>query len=194
MILKPDPSETAVSRQTLRNELLAARERFVATGQALSASDALARHLADTLAHLEPEVLGLYWPIQAEFNAPAAIIADTTFAALPLALPFARRAGREMAYRLWDRGTPTQTDECGIATASGAPTVPDVVLVPCVGFTDTGWRLGYGGGYFDHWLAHHPHVTAVGVAWSVGQIDAARFQSELHDRALTLVVTEHGVV
>ena len=192
--MKSDPSGTAPSRQALRNELLAARARFVATEQALPAAQTLAHHLADVLARLEPEVLGLYWPIQAEFNAPAAIIADTTLAPLPLALPFGRRVGHEMAYRLWDRAAPTLVDECGIATAGGAPIVPDVVLVPCVGFTDAGWRLGYGGGYFDSWLALHPHVTAIGVAWWVGRLDAARFTPEAHDRALTLVVTEQGVV
>ena len=98
------------------------------------------------LHELEPELLGLFWPMRSEFNAVAALQADKAFDALPLALPFARRTPVDMHYRHWTRETPTAHDECGIATASGAPARPDVVLVPCVGFTPDGLRLGYGGG------------------------------------------------
>jgi 5,10-methenyltetrahydrofolate synthetase len=99
-----------------------------------------------------------------------------------------------MHYRLWDGATPTLQDEWRIATSNGAPVTPDVVLVPCVGFTRSGYRLGYGGGYFDRWLAAHPHVTTVGVAWAVGEISEAEFAAEPHDLPLTVIVTERGVV
>lgn len=99
-----------------------------------------------------------------------------------------------MEYRAWDGVAPTTCDEAGIPSPSGAVTLPDVVLVPCVGFTDEGFRLGYGGGYFDRWLAAHPQVTAVGLAWSQARLDAAQFQPEAHDIALTVIVTDRGVV
>jgi 5,10-methenyltetrahydrofolate synthetase len=99
-----------------------------------------------------------------------------------------------MEYRAWNGAAPTIVDECGIPASAGAPVVPDVVLVPCVGFTADGYRLGYGGGYFDRWLAAHPDVTAVGIAWSGSRIDAATLEVQPHDQALTLIVTEHGVV
>ena len=99
-----------------------------------------------------------------------------------------------MHYRAWDLGEPTVRDECHIASASGPRVVPDVVLVPCVGFTRAGHRLGYGGGYFDRWLASHPGVTAVGVAWSVGRVDRAVFDPQPHDVTLALVITEQGIV
>ena len=72
--------------------------------------------------------------------------------------------------------------------------MPDVVLAPCVGYTASGYRLGYGGGYFDRWLAAHPHVTAVGVAWALGEIAEAQLAPAPHDMPLMLVVTERGVV
>ncbi|MES2099183.1 MAG: 5-formyltetrahydrofolate cyclo-ligase [Pseudomonadota bacterium] len=181
-------------RQALRNSLLARREAFVAGSNFEAASAVLARHLTKVLSELEPESLGLYWPHRAEFNAVSALATDSTFAKLPIALPFAQRKPVQMQYRAWDRTPPTAVDECGIATADGAPVVPDVVLVPCVGFTASGYRLGYGGGYFDRWLAQHPHVTAIGVAWSIAEIDDAAFAPEPHDQALTLIVTERGVV
>ena len=98
-----------------------------------------------------------------------------------------------MHYRAWNGQTPTAVDECGIPASTGAQVVPDVVLVPCVGFTREGYRLGYGGGYFDRWLAEHPDVTAIGVAWSDAEIAAGEFTPKAHDLPLTLVVTELGV-
>ncbi len=192
-ILKSAPQP----RQALRARLLEEREQFVAGSTAAEAGAALTRHLVEVLSALEPEVLGLYWPHRSEFNAVAALGADSMLAKLAinasLALPFAQRAPVRMHYRAWDGQPPTLADDCGIPTSDGPPVAPDVVLVPCVGFTPGGYRLGYGGGYFDRWLAQHPGVTAVGVAWAIGQIDDAAFDAQPHDQPLTLIVTEHGV-
>lgn len=181
-------------RPALRQRLLEQREQFAAGPAWSEASAALARHLKAVLSALEPSCLGLYWPHRGEFNAVDALAADSTFAKLPIALPFAQREPAQMHYRAWDGQPPTAVDECGIPASAGAPIVPDVVLVPCVGFTPSGHRLGYGGGYFDRWLAQHPGVTAVGVAWSVGAIEDAAFGSQAHDQTLTVIVTERGVV
>ena len=43
-------------------------------------------------------------------------------------------------------------------------------------------------------MAAHPHVTAVGVAWSGAEIDAEDLGVQPHDQPLMLVVTEQGVV
>jgi 5,10-methenyltetrahydrofolate synthetase len=178
----------------LRSRLRAERERFAALPGIDAAQAALAGHLGKVIAQLEPESLGLYWSVRSEFNAAQALAADPMGDKLPWALPYAQRTPREMHYRLWDRQPPTLLDECHIPACEGVRVAPDVVLVPCVGFTREGYRLGYGGGYFDRWLAAHPHVTAIGVAWSVAEIGAADFAAEPHDRPLTLVLTEQGVV
>ena len=181
------------SRPALRQQLLSEHERFAASADAPPADMALAGHLMALLHELDPELLGLYWPMRCEFNAVAALQADKAFDALPLALPFARRTPVDLHYRHWTREPPAAQDDCGIATGSGAPARPDVVLVPCLGFTTDGYRLGYGGGYFDRWLALNPGVTAIGVAWAVGRIKAPAFEPQAHDRSLALIVTEHGV-
>ena len=182
------------SRQALRKALLAQREAFVAGTDFEAAGAALGHQLTRVLSELEPQTLGLYWPHRCEFNAVGALVADSTFAKVPLALPFAQRKPVQMHYRAWDRTPPAAVDECGFATSHGAPVAPDVVLAPCVGFTASGYRLGYGGGYFDRWLAQHPHVTVIGVAWAIAEIGAAAFMPEPHDQPLTLIVTERGVV
>lgn len=158
---------------------------------ATPAAASLAGHLAAVLRDLEPELLGLYWPHRSEFNAPGIVLADPTLAKLAKALPFAQRSPVQMHYRAWNGAAPAVVDECGIPASDGPRVVPDVVLVPCVGFSAAGFRIGYGGGYFDRWLAAHPDVTSVGIAWSGSEI---AFAPQPHDQALTLVVTERGVV
>ena len=187
-----DPARAA--RRALRERLLAERERFLATPAAAAAAEALAATLRQVIAELEPECLGLYCAFRSEFNAAAAIAADPRLKELPLALPYARRMPKSMEFRRWDGTAPQAVDECGIGSSDGASVVPDVLLVPCVGFTDAGHRLGYGGGYYDRWLAAHREATAVGVAWSFSRIDPAIFAADPHDVPLTLVVTEQGAV
>lgn len=182
----------SLDRARLRQQLLEARERFVASPSGPAAHRALGQRLKEVLETLEPQVLGLYWPVRCEFNAPLAWGDDMSALATGLALPFARRHPPTMSYRRWDgRSDPAVRDECGIPSTAGGPVVPDVVLVPCVGYTREGYRLGYGGGYFDRWLAAHPGVTSVGVAWHGSEVDLA---NEPHDQALTLIVTEDEVL
>jgi 5-formyltetrahydrofolate cyclo-ligase len=184
----------AGDRKVLRARLLADRDAFVASAAFASAGAALALHLRTVLAPLEPARLGLYWAMRTEFNAAAALAADAVFDKVERALPFARRSPRSMEFRRWDGAPPTTADECGIGTASGEPVGPDVVVVPCVGFTADGHRLGYGGGYYDRWLAANSHVVAIGVAWSFARIELEVFAAQPHDVPLALIVTEAGVV
>ena len=190
---------THSARRALRADLLDQREQFMQGPLADAATRSLVHHLQAVLAALEPQCLGLYWPQRSEFNAAPAALADKGTANLqvnspPLALPFAERSPVRLHYRGWDGSTPSAVDACGIPCGTGAPIVPDVVVVPCVGFTEQNYRLGYGGGYFDRWLAEHPHVTAVGVAWSGSMITASAFEAQPHDVELALIVTEHGVI
>ena len=186
-----DPARAA--RSELRRRLLAERAAFIATPDLAAASAVLSEALCQVVAELEPDCVGLYCAFRSEFNAAAALAADPRCADFSLALPYARRTPKAMEFRRWDGGAPALADECGIGTCDGAVVVPDVVVVPCVGFTEAWHRLGYGGGYYDRWLAAHPQVTAVGVAWSFAEIDLATFAARPHDIPLSLIVTEGGV-
>lgn len=187
--MTPSSSPRAELRRTLREQ----RQQFALSADYAAAEAALARHLTQVITQLEPQCLGLYASIRSEFNAVVALAADPFCDQLPWALPFCRREPREMDYRLWDRRATMVPDECGIASAAGPAVVPDVVLVPCVGFAAGGYRLGYGGGYFDRYLAKHPHLTTVGVAWSFTELGTEQFGAQPHDIPLTLIVTERGV-
>ena len=186
-----DPARAA--RRNLRRRLLAERETFVASPAFAIATAALSEALCKVVAELEPECVGLYCAFRSEFNAAAALAADPRTADFSFALPYARRTPKAMEFRRWDGAAPALADECGIGSCDGAVVVPDVVVVPCVGFTDAGHRLGYGGGYYDRWLAANAQATAVGVAWAFAEIDLVTFAARPHDVPLALIVTERGV-
>lgn len=187
------PVSTSVSpdRAVLRQSLLQQRRSFIASPAFATAEQQLGQRLLDLLTQLEPACLGLYWPLEGEFNAAALLQAAEGLPDTVLALPFARKTDRRMDFRRWDGEAPAVTDECGIPSSTGAVVHPDVLLVPCVGFTAEGYRLGYGGGYYDRWLAAHAGVTTVGIAWHVGQ---TAFEVQAHDQPLTIVLTESALL
>jgi len=73
------------------------------------------------------------------------------------------------------------------------PCVPDLMLVPLNAFDAGGFRVGYGGGYFDRTLAAlEPEPVTVGVGFELGREESIRPQD--HDRPLGWIVTEVGAV
>lgn len=182
-------------RAELRRALLAQRRAWCDSPEAATAHAQLDGQLLALLRQLEPLSLGLYWPLVGEFNAVAFARAHGLAKDMQLALPYARKAGGSappsMEFRRWDGSEPTLKDECGIPSCAGPALVPEVLLVPCLGYTREAFRMGYGGGYFDRWLAAHPGVTSVGLAWSCCE---AGFEVQPHDQALTLVLTERELL
>lgn len=186
------------SSEVLRHLFLAQHRAFVQTPAYADAASALSLHLLAVLQKIEPQCLGIYWALPGEFNPLVACLQAPFMQTLPMALPFATKASHanpaQMHYRGWDRHPPQTVDECRIPTGNGPKVQPDVVLVPCVAFTAHGYRLGYGGGYFDRYLQAHQGVTSIGLAWGHAKLSPAAWQPQAHDVALTLVLTQTGVV
>ena len=99
-----------------------------------------------------------------------------------------------MVYRIWHPGEALVPDAAGIPAAAGQQVIPDILLVPCLGWSAKHFRLGYGGGYFDRYLAAlakngiHPQV--VGIAYAACKVDDALFDSL--DLPMDFVITECG--
>jgi 5-formyltetrahydrofolate cyclo-ligase len=68
--------------------------------------------------------------------------------------------------------------------------VPQVLLVPLLAFDASGYRLGYGGGFYDRTLALL-QVPAIGIAYAGQEVPS--LPHEAHDRTLDMVLTEHGL-
>ncbi|MFZ4550310.1 MAG: 5-formyltetrahydrofolate cyclo-ligase [Aquabacterium sp.] len=183
------PTAPTSPRAELRQRLLSARQTWAQGPTAPAAQAALDKRLAEVLAQLEPDCLGLYWPMKGEFNPRDAALTAQSAWGSRLALPYADKTPVAMHFRPWSGEDPTVVDACGIPSTEGKPVVPDVVLVPCVGFTAEGYRLGYGGGYFDRFLADHPGVTAIGLAWDEALLPREALAPQAHDIRLMAVVT-----
>ena len=79
---------------------------------------------------------------------------------------------------------------------AGLPLVmPDLVLVPLIGATLAGQRLGQGGGYYDRTLAHlraNGRVIALGLAWDVQIV--ATLPADTWDEELDWIATPTRLV
>ena len=111
------------------------------------------------------------------------------------ALPVVVGRNKPLVFRAWAPGEPTVAGTWSIPVPpESAPEVqPDVLLVPMLAFDRAGFRLGYGGGFYDRTLSAlraTRAVTAVGVAFA-GQ-EMAEVPREAHDEPLDWILTEHG--
>ena len=109
-----------------------------------------------------------------------------------MALPVVVGEGQPLSFREWTPETPLAPDRYGIPTpTAGEWLTPDLILLPLNGFDAAGYRLGYGGGYFDRTLAAlAPRPLAVGIGFEINRIDSIR--PEAHDQRLDWIVTENG--
>lgn len=99
-----------------------------------------------------------------------------------VALP--RVQGDQLEYVHWDH-SPLVPGPFNILEPAGPamPNPPPCILVPCLGGTRDGWRLGYGAGYFDRFLAAHPNVQTIGILFEECLLET--FAPEPFDRPLT---------
>lgn len=154
-------------------------------------SAAVDNHLKHFLASRRPGVLAFCWPIRAEFDCRplARHLIDSGWRGC---IPVVAKVDAPMTFRAWKPDSPMTIDRHAIPIpADGAVLVPDVVLLPLVAFDRRGFRLGYGGGYFDRTLvAIVPPPFTVGVGFEIARVDT--IQPQQHDIALDAVVTEAG--
>jgi 5-formyltetrahydrofolate cyclo-ligase len=98
-------------------------------------------------------------------------------AGIALALPLVRGKGLPLQFRSWKPGDAMDKGVWDIPEpqADKPELEPDVLLVPLLAFDCQGWRLGYGGGFYDRTLRGlraRKAVTAVGVGYDHQQVDA----------------------
>lgn len=140
------------------------------------------------LATLERGVLGIYWPFGSEPDLRDVALAwVATDEARSLALPVV--VGEVMRYRLWTKSSPMTRDSCGLTVPATPYVEPDVVLAPALGFSARGYRLGYGGGYFDRYPRRAGRRFVL-VTWEALLVPETLF--EAHDVAFDEILTEEG--
>lgn len=180
----------------------AERARLLAERAALpvesrkAAAIAIAGHLDALLARrfecLDGLTISAWWPIKAEIDLRF-WLADLIARGARAALPLVATKNAPLVFRSWTPQTRMMRGFWNIPVpAEGADIMPDIVLSPLVGWDGAGYRLGYGGGYFDRTLAA---ITPPPLAIGIG-LDAARIATifpQPHDIAMQAIVTETGI-
>jgi 5-formyltetrahydrofolate cyclo-ligase len=113
------------------------------------------------------------------------------------ALPIVIASGDPLMFRRWYPGQPTTPGMWDIPQPTeDSPLIePDVLLVPMLAFDRKGYRLGYGGGFYDRTLAKlraKKSVIAIGVAYAGQEVDSV--PRDAHDQPLDFIMTEKEVI
>ena len=174
------------AKAAARKVAFAARKEAFARGQGQAAE-----LLADVLAAYRGKVLAGYMAMRTEIDPTAAMAAHQG----PVGVPVILGAGQALRFREWSPGAAMVAGEFGARVpAEGAWVEPEVVIVPLVGFDARGYRLGYGGGFYDRTLAglraRHP-VLAVGFAFAAQELPEVPIDQ--YDQRLDVIVTEQGI-
>ncbi len=142
-----------------------------------------------------PKTISIFWPMGSEIDTRP-LIKALSDAGHTTALPVVAAKATPLIFREWRSGD--QLIDGGFGTSipgDDAPEVlPDILFVPLLSFDDAGYRLGYGGGFYDRTLQKlraNGRADAVGVAFSAQRVDTVIRGP--HDQPLDWMATELGV-
>ena len=186
------------AKKALRKELLALRNALT---DRQHRSELLQQVMRIWLLRREDTVIGAYWPIKGEFDPLPALHRwkeDGELLDQPqprrIALPVINKAHKTMTFHIWYPGCEMEEDAYGIPKPKDTEViVPTLLFVPCVGYGLGGFRLGYGGGFYDRTLATlQPKPFTAGLGFTHGFLPD--LMPEAHDVPLDALLNDNGVV
>jgi 5-formyltetrahydrofolate cyclo-ligase len=179
-------------KRTLRSAMLAwratlAEEERRTAGAALLASWQRERPFET------PAVVSGFWPIKDEIDIRPLMI-ELFNEGCQLALPVVQGRGQPLLFRAWRPGDPLEAGVFGTLQPSARRDTlePDALIVPLLACDEDGWRLGYGGGFYDRTLRGlraRRKVTAVGVGFD-GQLVPEEVPHGPDDQRLDWLLTD----
>lgn len=180
---------SAPQKADLRKQLLTARRALDPATRAAWDRAIGARVIAWWRA-ARPAALGVYWPLRDEPDLQAVYVELERLGAR-LLLPVVVEKHAALAFADWRVGEAMVKDAMGVAVPADLrlAAYPPALLVPCLGYNAQGYRLGYGGGFYDRTLARAPRPQTLGIAYSCLRV---AFDGDAHDVALDRIVTETG--
>lgn len=175
-----------MDKSEARKVAFALRKTAFAAGQGRAA-----QILADYLAAHRGVALSGYMAMRTEIDPVAAMAAHQG----PVCVPVIVAPAQALRFREWTPGCAMQMGEFGAEIpVDGAWIEPQVLIVPLLAFDARGFRLGYGGGFYDRTLealrARRPTI-AVGFAFSAQEMEVVPIDET--DQRLNAIVTEQGV-
>jgi 5-formyltetrahydrofolate cyclo-ligase len=184
----------ATTKAEMRREVIARREALPVAARVSAAESVGARGLP--VAVPPGSVVSGYSPLKSEIS-PVPLMRCAVSAGAALALPVVAGRGHPLIMRAWSFGAPLGSGVWGIREPPvEAPEVyPDILIVPLVAFDRSGFRLGYGAGYYDMTIARlrgMKSIVAIGVAFAAQEV--ASVPKTPHDEKLDLVLTEREII
>lgn len=155
-------------KRTLRSAMLAWRQDL-GEDERRAAADGLLATLRRERPIETPAIVSGFWPIKEEIDIRPLMI-ELFNEGCQMALPVVQGRGQPLLFRAWRPGDPLKAGVFGtLQPLARRETIePDALLVPLLACDSEGWRLGYGGGFYDRTLAllrARKLVTAVGVGF-----------------------------
>jgi 5-formyltetrahydrofolate cyclo-ligase len=157
-------------------------------------NDDLVQHGTALLGERPPGIVSAYYPMAGEIW-PLRLMAALKSKGHALALPVMQGKTDPLLFRTWAPGDELIAGVWGIRQpAPSQPAVlPDILLVPLLAFDRAGYRLGYGGGYFDRTLRdlrRRKPILAVGLGLDELEVDAVPHLD--YDERLDWILTPSG--
>jgi 5-formyltetrahydrofolate cyclo-ligase len=188
------PEEITDAKARLRREAIARRDALPARSRQLAAETIAARAFPFAIA--SGTIVSGFMPLKSEIN-PLPLMHKLGDAGASLALPVVAGRGKPLIMRGWKWGEPLAAGVWGIREPGpAAPEVqPDIALVPLLAFDRSGYRIGYGAGYYDLTLAQlraNKTITAIGIAFAAQEVEMV--PRTPFDARLDLVLTENETI
>jgi 5-formyltetrahydrofolate cyclo-ligase len=186
------PAEKAIWRSSL-----IARRAALSVGDAAEASMQAARRFVRDLPLSSSDPVALFWSLEGEIDTRPLLHALHALG-VPTALPRIQGSDLPLRFHRWQPGDLLEIGPFRVQQpATGAPQVdPAIVVTPLLAFDAEGYRLGWGGGFYDRTFAAlqgqpRPPVR-IGYAFACQQVD--QVPREPFDQRLDMIVTEHASV
>jgi len=191
------PSDLSDAKAALRKQVFAERRLAHAadreSGGAMSR--AAAEHFLAARLHAGADVISGYRPIRTEIDV-SPLMEALHAAGHRLCVPVIQGKGLALRFREWAPGAAMEEGSFGaLVPAAGDWLEPVLLIAPLVAFDPGGWRLGYGGGFYDRTLLElraKRRTVAVGFAYSAQQVPEV--PRDATDQPLDALVTEKGLI
>lgn len=145
-----------------------------------------------------PKIIGTYWPIRNEFNVLPVVEEWRRKKSDHIAcLPVIAKKNLCLKFYPWELEMKMEKGLFNIPVPfkyrEKETQIPDLLLIPCVGFDSDGFRLGYGGGYYDRTIYElknnqKKNIITVGISSKSSRI--INLPREIHDQALDHIITD----
>ena len=192
---------TAEYKTKLRNQAIVKRLGLASCMGASAAENAAQNFInlclnKEILSQKNKPVVSGYLPMRSELN-PLPLVAKLQNLGFPICMPVVVEKAKPLLFRLWQPDVATVSSPMGvIEPVEGEEKEPEILIVPLLAFDRKGYRLGFGGGFYDATIAalrkDGKKNNCVGFAFSGQEI--AEVPRESFDERLDWIVTEKEAI